>query len=109
MQTNQENSSGSNRVRKLLDDAERSASSAIRLMRASLASAAPGNVAPLLEDVVQLFALIDAADLRAELARQTAGEEAVEHAEDARSLAIAAHDEALRRTKRWALTLRHEA
>ncbi len=71
-------------------------------MRASLASAPPGSVGPLLDDVDRLFALIDAADLRAELARVTPDHEhAVEHAEDARSLAVAAHDEARRRAKRW--------
>ena len=93
----------SSRVDALLAHAERSAERAIRTMRALLASAPSGSVGPLLDDVEQLFSLIDAADLRCELARTTAAvEDAIEYAEDARSLADAAHEEALRRAGQWA-------
>ena len=102
MQSNTENDVGATSVFRLLTDAERAASKAVRLMRASLASAAPGNVSPLLEDVLQLFALFDAADRHAELARRALGDEAIEHAEDALALSVAAHEEAVRRTRRWA-------
>ena len=107
MQNIEETGARSLRVKKLLEDAERSAESAIRTMRSSLAIAPPGSVGPLLEDVDTLFSLIDAADLRAELARVTSDDEdAVEHARDARSLAIAAHEEARRRAGRWARSTR---
>ncbi len=65
MHRNEDTGVRSIRVRELLEDAERSAASAIQTMRTSLATAAPGNVGPLLEDVDRLFSLIDAADLRA--------------------------------------------
>jgi len=103
MQSIRETGSVSSRVDVLLADAERSAERAIRTMRALLASAPSGSVGPLLDDVDQLFALIDAADLRCALARTTAAvEDAIEYAEDARSLADAAHEEALRRAGQWA-------
>jgi len=103
MQPIQETGAVSSHVDVLLAHAERSAERAIRTMRALLASAPSGSVGPLLDDVDQLFSLIDAADLRCELARTTATvEDAIEYAEDARSLADAAHEEAQRRAGKWA-------
>ncbi len=103
MQSIRVNGAVSSRVDVLLADAERSAERAIRTMRALLASAPSGSVGPLLDDVDQLFSLIDAADLRCELARTTATvEDAIEYAEEARSLADAAHEEALRRAGKLA-------
>ena len=103
MQTIDETGAISSRVDALLAHAERSAERAVRTMRALLASAPSGSVGPLIDDVDQLFSLIDAADLRCELARTTASvEDAIEYAEEARSLADAAHDEALRRAGKGA-------
>lgn len=93
------------RVRKLLAEAEASAESAVRTMRNTLAAAPPGTAMPLLEDAEHLFGMIEAADVRVELARAD-GEHAEEHAEDARSLARAAAAEAERRARKWARSMR---
>lgn len=90
-------------VQTILDDAERAATTAVRLMRLMLAVAAPGAVVPLLEDVDGLFRLLDHADARAQLARTSVQrDDALEYAEDARDLARAARDEARRRARRTA-------
>jgi hypothetical protein len=102
MQNTEDQKLGSSRAHELLAEAERAAKSAIRTMRRTLALAPAGSVGSLLEDVETLFFLIDAADLRAELARATLSPaDAIEHAEDARSLARAAHAEAVRRAGKW--------
>lgn len=84
-----------------LERAQRVATEAVQLLRSAVASADPGRVVSLLDEVDDFFALLDAVEATVRMAHESVRlADAEELAEDAYHLALAARREARYRASR---------